>query len=432
METLLLTLKTSIILVFIFFFIKGCKDGYLMECILIASVYPILATMIDQESGKVLILFVLYFIILILSLNKTKRKRGGSENSRKLFNVVNFCLFLWFGVSIITSPAIGYDYFNTKVTFSIIQIFIPLFLIIFTHSRMSKVNLEFLFKFFEVLSLISAIMLLVNAQMIGFRQILNSEFMTRVSVGEANVIWIGRFISIGFLLVLLRKKQVVTKLLKIGLLLGAMILTGSKAVLIFPVFTILGFILFLSVKSSKYSGNIKSISYLSLIILGIIFAISQLNPDAVERRFSLNSGTIDIRESTISNVWSHFLIGGNFFSGNGMATSGYPIVRNYNEISYPHNFTVEILYELGLIGFILFHLSLIIALGYYSRMRHQKDNKISLVVAITVMFFLFAQTSGNFTANSFIFILPAYLLASSQNFKGEEENVWRDYKYNLG
>ena len=311
----------------------------------------------------------------------------------------------------------GYDYYYQKITFLVIEIILPIVFLIFFGSGLRNLDTKLLLHAFETLSVLIAILLLSNAYQIGINEILQSKFMTRVEVGESNVIWTGRFISFGFLIILFRKTRLIYKVFTLPVLLLALVLTGSKSVLLFPLITIVIYFLFI-----LKNDHIKSISkktfliYIGLIVLGISTIFSFLNPEAVETRFSIGSGTVDTRKSAIDNVMDEANFRENYFFGNGFATSGFPIVGTYNQRYYPHNITVEIFYELGFLGVFLFFLLIFIPLWLYKKHKIPGGD-FGTILALYCLVLFYSQTSGDLTGNSLIFVFSGYIIYSMNYWK---------------
>lgn len=406
METLILFLQGSILVVSLYFLIKNIIKGLILNAIVIIAIFPTISSIIGIEKGKAIILVSLYILLfLCFSMNiRFSRKNNLRNEGFKVAMFLFFCSFIW---SIIITPSGGSISFNQKLTFSIIEIFLPSTLIILFGLK-SKFNLNYIFNFFEIISLLGALLLLTNAYTIGFHNIMTSSFMERVEVGQSNVIWTGRLISIGFLIIILNQNKLVIKLSKIFLLLPAMLLTGSKSVLLFPLISILFYIFFLTQKIDL-SKKVKLISLVIITVIGIFSIFSILDPLAVEKRFSSKSGTIDARKNSIEIVFDEYISSNNILFGNGLSTSGYPLVYNYDVTDYPHNIVIEMLYETGLIGVLIYFSPLIIPFLLFFKVKHKLDKKIPVLVSCLFMFLFYAQTSGNMVGNSFVFILAGFL-----------------------
>lgn len=408
MEKLSIFWEVAILCAFMFFFFKSLIQRFYINAIVISSFYGSIASMIGQESGKVLIMLSLYGILCFLSVFIPVRKKYYRRRYSAKYIISLFIFLLIIILSVMISPAGGYEYFNNKILFGIVEIFIPVVMIILFSGR-SNSDLNTFFKFFEITAILVAFLILTNASIIGFNNILSAAFIPRVATGESNVIWTGRFLSIGFLYIILKENvSYFTKAIKLIILMLAMILTGSKAVLLFPLLTLLIYV-FLFNKAFKLKTKINLLAILTLVIFGFYSLLSYLNPLAVQRRFSLKSGTIETREGSIGSVLDKYIENGNYLFGNGFATSGFPIISTYNERSYPHNITVELLYEIGFIGVICYYLTTLIPLLLFYK-NHRVNKEKSILASVLVLFLLYAQTSGNMVGNSFVFVFSGYLI----------------------
>lgn len=409
MESVKIILSIIIYSSYLAFFLKACWDKNLLEGVVICSTFSLIASISGLEGGKSFITLLLYGVLFFSSL-KAKSYSSRIKTTETLMGLLlTMATVTLVLLNILKSPATGYEYFNEKVILFFINILIPVFLIALFGGVKGR-SFKIIFFYFEVMSLLAATLLLVNAYEKGLYNILSSTFFTRINVGESNVIWTGRLISIGFLVVLLKRKGIVSKTLKISFLALAMLLTGSKSVVAFPLIAILGYNFFFFAKNDR--GNRFGYSFLIIAIgAGYLVLMSFLNPKAVERRYSLQSGTIDMREGYATDVIDNFYVRENFLIGNGFATSGYPIAKNYEARKYPHNIVLEVLYEFGTIGLLLF--LFIFLLPYILFLRsHRSDKNIALLLTIYTLYLLFSQTSGDITGNSMLFVLTAYLFTT--------------------
>jgi O-antigen ligase len=398
-------LQGSVILCFLLFFLKACTKGLILEGIVIASFYSTISSILGQENFKAVITIILYLIVFFSRMH-FRRKNRATFFEGEAFNFSVLLLFIYLIIRSIISPAFGYEYLEVKVIFTFFDIFVPLFLFMVVKPQMIRIS--FLLSFFEISSILVAGLMMFLAANIGIDNILNAEFMVRVASGESNVIWLGRFLSIGFIVVLFKKRMIFLKISLCIFILVALILTGSKSVLLF---TFLGIMIHLFYIDRGMSGRIKikvfSVSLLLLFSLG--FFISLLNPLAVERRFSTKSGTIGDREGRIEKVYEHFLKEENILFGNGFATSGFPNEHTYNKRSYPHNITIEVLYELGIFGLGLYYLCLLLPLYIY-KINRGTDSQLGLLMSIHIVFILYSQTSGDFFSNAVPFVFSGYIM----------------------
>jgi O-antigen ligase len=95
----------------------------------------------------------------------------------------------------------------------------------------------------------------------------------------------------------------------------------------------------------------------------------------------------------------------NYFIGEGTGNFGF-ILFGFDSNGYPHNIFVELFYENGIIGLLLF-LSLLFSTLW--RSVHINNRIKRVLFTVSILFFLFASmTSGDITGNPFLFIFIVY------------------------
>jgi hypothetical protein len=95
----------------------------------------------------------------------------------------------------------------------------------------------------------------------------------------------------------------------------------------------------------------------------------------------------------------------NYFIGEGTGNFGF-ILFGFDANGYPHNIFVELFYENGIIGLILF-LSLLFSTLW--RSIHINNRIERVLFTVSILFFLFASmTSGDIAGNPFLFIFIVY------------------------
>ncbi len=82
------------------------------------------------------------------------------------------------------------------------------------------------------------------------------------------------------------------------------------------------------------------------------------------------------------------------FIGNGIGSFG-PIILGLDEVHYPHNIFIELIFELGIFG--LFHSIVIL---YYISFSY----KYSIFGYIAIYYFINSQFSGDLAGNSSLYI----------------------------
>ncbi|MDZ7860513.1 MAG: O-antigen ligase family protein [Candidatus Krumholzibacteriota bacterium] len=137
-----------------------------------------------------------------------------------------------------------------------------------------------------------------------------------------------------------------------------------------------------------------------LIVCAGIAVFAIFNQKAIIGRFSLESASIGFRLAGYKLTIKKMAASGKYLFGNGPASISQIVSFGYNTRWYPHNILLELLYEVGLLGMIIYFIPIFYAVG--STIKQQK----TWIFFAVVLFFLFAQTSGDLVANNFF---PIYL-----------------------
>lgn len=199
------------------------------------------------------------------------------------------------------------------------------------------------------------------------------------------------------------------------------IFNGSRGNLISVIFSII-LVNILYVKKNT-NGYLK---YLTFII---VFLFVLINTDYfqnfLEDNYYISSrflseesyDSLDERYSSYRLVLSNFDL--SLFLGNGIGDFGY-LLTGTDSVAYPHNIFLEILYELGFVVF--FGFFTILFLVHRKSIRLKNTNKVSndilFVINLVIYFLLFAQSSGDISDNSLLFIFLIYL-----------NNILNEHKY---
>src|SRR5690606_34402204 len=150
-------------------------------------------------------------------------------------------------------------------------------------------------------------------------------------------------------------------------------------------------------------------SFIMIVLISIVLSsfLKSFNADAILLRFSLESNTVEQRTILYDTAFNSYKSGNlfNIVFGNGGGTIGSSLGYAYERI-YPHNLLIEILFELGLIGLIVFMLQI-----FYSIKLFYKGHRNWLFVAY-ILFLFYSLTSGDLVANNFVFILFSLYLVS--------------------
>lgn len=227
---------------------------------------------------------------------------------------------------------------------------------------------------------------------LGFTESYNNS-SREILVGFLNPIWFSRFVAdFCFILVFfILKYKKFSHMFTIALFMGLFLLfaSGSRAPLLSLLITVY-ILIFIEFKNRR-----KQIIFFSLF-----FGLSIL-PFIITLILNLNIYSVIARQEYILKSIT-FIMDNPFgygLSSFGMLASGDDIM------AYPHNIFLEILVEIGLIGFLVLLLLLMRAKRYFS-----VNNIFSFLF---IMSFINAQFSGDLAANSYMFI---YLFLSIITF----------------
>ncbi len=370
--------------------------------VLLSTYFTFILSAFGLPHGKIAIVYLLYsYVFFLLIYNKVNIH----FNKETVNLILLFTLFQIFYIinGYLISPAAGYKYFNSKIILSLAQIYVPTIIILLINN-IKEGELKFIKYFIFNTTILFGIWILII--FIPQRNlILEGNFFARLSMGSANPNWIARFMSIGFLILFSKDVVPKRKILKFFLLifiLFSMILTGSKIVIFFTLPMAMIYAISLAYKdkdTKKIMPGLLSFVGIIVVLTVIFFAI--FNAEAIGRRFGLKSRTVGIRLANYYVTLKDFFSRGNYFLGNGVGSTSQIVSFSYDIRWYPHNIFIEILYELGLAGLILYFLPLIY--GFYRSISKRKN----WVFFVLVLYFLFAQTSGDITGNNYIPIFLA-------------------------
>ena len=409
---------------FVFFLFKNKN----ISAFVLATLFSSISSMIGFESAKTLISIFLVAVVLSFAF-LIKRQNKGNITITKIhvtnplkkvnppkyfiFEMSLFCLYFYF-ISLI-SPAIGSDYFFRKFLFTNLLMILPSFSILLLEK---KDDFEPLFKFVIIpLCFFLTLNILDEIKQFGLVNIFASEWFVRTTTSEIiNPIWMARFLSIGLLSTVVYIQSIFLNILIILLLFLGIFFSGSKAVLYG---SLLGICLIALLnwaynRKNKQSKNtsktfFKVIPIMALLFLVLYLLFSNMNPLAFARRFSLNCGTeystVSIRQYSTKTTLDSWHKSNALLIGNGFATVGKSLGYGFSR-HYPHNLTVELMFEMGLIGTFLYYLPFLhlLFLNFKKRKTLYKSKDFILFSTLTILFMLYAQTSGDFYANSLPYV----------------------------
>ena len=333
-------------LIFAYFYFSSIKSGLYLETIILGSIYPYLSFLTGYDIAVASTAIILMLIPFTISIYKRKSIRVS-----ELKSFVPLCLvvimFSYMLLSTFYSPAVHSEYFLNKLIFYCINIILPCLLITVTHSA-SK-SPEFLIKYLVISTSTASLVILANIYKMGLAEALSRSWFPRTTTKEINSIWLSRYLSYGLFGAIFIKKNSLIKTGFFILILFGIIFTGSKAGIYFSLVLILTYYIYDSYIKSQISLS-NTIILFSLFI-GLFLFFNSINPLAFERRFSLESGTVGKRTEMISELVNK---NERYFIGNGLASAPIALFSTY-ERQYPHNVAVEVYYELGLLGLLIYH-----------------------------------------------------------------------------
>jgi len=343
------------------------------------------------------------------------------EWSKSLFGIYTlFCIILLFSGFYTPSPNYGWQKIMRFIVFNTTMFVTPF--IIIKNFRDSK---QLLYWFRNSLIMIVVTMVVYILYFLAISS--GISLLIRVSILGANPIAVGTFLAIGagMIVILINRSAYKFWLLYIpilGILIIAIIATGSRGPLLSFLFGVLLFGLFFEKANQK-----QLLIFFSISIVLIVIALLVLPENLTGRYLNYTTGDLVIqregvkRLSTIATrllYWElsftewlrnikTFLIG----VGAGGFSSFY-ILRDYK--FYPHNMFFEVLLELGIIG-----LSLLVLFWYkITRILFyiRKFENISIISAMwivaAIIRFLGAQFSGDINGNRVVWMFAAIALAS--------------------
>jgi len=351
-------------------------------------------------------------LIFIATIAKNNYKTRRFYNPLS-FLLLTFVIFLIIGNSYTSAPQ--YGLFKTFLFISILLPFILIKHFVFSFKPFlysSSVLLLFLFmnKFGDPLSIFN-----------------NADLFFRLNSEENNPIMISRGLSLGLIIsvfVYNKTDKIIVKSIKLTIILLLIIfigLAGSKGPVISLLISILFYFIY-KVKKGKISYK-KLILLTTPIIISIIYFMSKFTFITDNRIFDTVSsqGSFDTRIGPQTFLINDFM-DNNIFNtifGSGTGSFGYAYTgKDFSE--YPHNIFLEILYENGVLGLLIF-IGFLCVLFFNFFNGRIEESKIYLFI-ISIFFLVNAQFSGDISANVLFFVF-AYL--STSNFK------YKTHNYNL-
>lgn len=381
------------------------KDVKVIGLIIIGVLSITLLSIMGLDAGRMAVAYLIISISVFLIAFFRKKLIKKNIN---LFGVILLTAFLFlFLISYFYSPASGSEYGVWKIRQFVSLAFIPAVLILLAGKLKSK-EISLIEDFIIFSCVVTSSVVLYNTFSSGGFDLLQSNWFERQSIGGMNPIWLSRFLGLGLIVLQaprFEKKPLLVFLLSV-VLITTSLLTGSKTVLYFTIPIVILYKLFNSRLNKKLFFNLFAV--LGIVTLIFLF-LTSINSDALVNRFSLQSGTVGMREIMYQTSLNAYLSGNNFnlLFGHGGATIGESLDAGYIRW-YPHNLLIEILYELGLMGLFVFLAQFLLVLFLFIKGRR------NWVFFAYILHFLFSLTSGDLPSNDLVFTLFALYLVSER------------------
>ncbi len=353
-------------------------------------------------QGFDLVFIVLIFTIVDIFFNLLIRKVTFSKNSILLLGIV-LLFYSWMIFTLTYSPSPDYKY-EKAVNFSVCILFFlyPLFI--------KKINFNFIIKLYTI------ILIPLSIFLVYMKSITYSIYREEIELFIGY--WLD-YLSLGFhlgvLLIFLNyfNKNIFLQFLTLALLFAS----SARGPIIFTIF-LLFLINFKKNKRIIFNSILRyKKTFFSLILLMIINLnyIAPLFQKSIGRFLSLGSG---IDESAISRVtmmkyalYQPFENMLNFLFGNGIGSFGL----YYNGVDargYPHNILLEIFFEMGFFGLIIFFFLLILTIKRFS-VRN------SIFSVLFFFAFLNAMKSSNLTSLWMFFLFMSGMSINNKIIKAK-------------
>ena len=388
--------------------LTGIIKGFLINIIPVFEIidYTLLFTILIWIG-----LFRLYFI----------NQWSIPDWSKSLFGIYSlFCIILFFSGFYTPSPNYGWQKIMRFIVFNTTMFITPI-IIIKSIGDSKRILLWFR-------NLLIVIVVTMMGYILYFLVISSGiSLLIRVSILGANPITVGSFLGIGagMMVILISRSAYKYWLLYIpilGMLIIAIIATGSRGPLLSFLFGVLLFGIFFEKANQK-----QLLLFFSFSIVFLVIALLVLPENLTGRYLNYTTGDLVIQREGVKRLstiamrlqywelsvteWLHSIKTVLIGVGSG-GFSSFFILRDYK--FYPHNMFVEVLLELGLIG-----LSLLVIFWYkITRILFyiKKIESISIIsamwIVVAIISFLGAQFSGDINGNRVVWMFAAIALTS--------------------
>jgi len=381
--------------------------------------------------------FLAVYIVLLLFITMIRRSTHTLPSVLQFMPaLIILSILLFTGIVYTPASSYGIDKAASFLVFNLL-LFIATILYIKDKSDLLRIFTIILIAsfFFGIIMLYQGIQSLFDGDL--------GNIIVRMTILGANPIASARIFSLAFVIVLVTayytSKRTPRMFLYVlaAFFLVALIVTNTRGPLVSTFIAVIFFILFLSGMRMK-----KIAIYMSAFIAIVMSAILFL-PDFVTGRYEVllevgaaqqalsgvELDTIGARllmwsmafSGSVESIWT-FLIG----HGTGSFASLFP----FSELRwYPHNIVAEILYELGVIGVLIF----LIHIGQISRYARDIWNKIRLhpefktvtaiVVVSAIAAFTAALVSGDINDNRYLWFHFGMVVACWRIMDGQKRKI---------
>lgn len=376
------------------------NKAYVVAVLLVGQ--PILKLMLlpfpNQASAYIAIYYAIGFAFL-LSDYFINNKQLIFSKKRMLVVLVTFSIGVFLWLSTLYSPDV--DYGREKV----IAYFTTVFVIVFTTVLFIKDTNDFQ----KLLSSVSNIAIIVGLITVLVVYIKTGSIIVRLPSSEATEIkafginfavsiWYGRRMGLGFIssFFLYKMRRDKRSLIKSLVLLCLTALSISRGPIVTLLLTIYIVEVFMQKSTSKGFTNV--LLALPIIVVVAAFVVLNTNPD-LDRLFTISDTNSISRISFYTEALKIFIENPFGIGFGGFAATGLH--------EYPHNVLLEILSELGVIGFaillgILF--KCIVNYKYVTKKSQSQEVILCADYSFAVLLFAFgnALVSGNLCSNEYL------------------------------
>mgnify|MGYP006077533511 CR=1 FL=1 len=341
------------------------------------------------------------FSILFVSL------KGGIRAFR--FNRLSL-LFFFLLIVLINLITTQVDYGFTKFQLLISRMFLGLLILQLFLNIGYRINEKFVIG----LGILISIVLLYQASLTNFifrtSMIIVESEKTRIILG---VIEDSRSLLFILIYTIVKFKKSPFYFFSISLFLAGILVTQTKQTLLIIFLFIIPYVIL----NNKKNRDLRSLKRAGMIVIAFIIVILMYNFDFVEDIYSAAPRLLELQEN-ISNYNDRDARGGmiswafNLFLEKPLFGWGFGYTDQ--AYSYPHNIILELLAELGIVGFLVFTVYFTHA---YLTLR---DKKLKLFV---IAFSVLSLFSGNIMQNYFLFIALSFDYRFLETLKDKQSKL---------